>query len=143
MPDIRWEIDPYRSMRTGFHVDHASGELTVVHQEDVSFLLKKNRELFNATDASRRRTSEWHMWARIPNGIIAKWKSELGVDIMKEEDWQKVRELLHHPDWSGLRTSAGSYLERPAREYMHTVKRENRTSRLVGSRSKPIRRGGL
>ena len=32
---VRWEIDPERPLRTGFFPDHNTGELTVVHEEDV------------------------------------------------------------------------------------------------------------
>ena len=140
--NIRWEVDPGRPMRTGFHVDHERGELTIVHLEDVEFVLQKNQDLLNATDSFSRRRESWHMWARIPPGIIMKWKHELGVDLMKSEDWPKVQALLHDKDWSKLRTSSGNYMSRPRRDYHHTQAR--RAASLMGTGGRTAKaRGGI
>ena len=130
---VRWQVDPERALRTGYFPDHNTGDLTVVHEEDVEFILKKNREMLNASAASCRRTTEWHHWARIPVGIAMKWKADYGIDIMKSEDWPKVRALLHRPEWSKLRVAAGSFQTRPAREYPTT--RRARVVSAIGSGS--------
>ncbi len=141
--NIRWEVDPDRPMRTGFLPNHQTGELTIVHLEDVEFVLEKNQELMKTDDQFQRRRNEFHMWARIPPGIVMKWKAELGVDLMRHEDWEKVKALLHEKDWSKLRTSAGDYRERPTREYYGPTQSQRALS-LVGKGGKLARaRGGI
>ena len=130
---VRWEVDPERPLRTGFFPDHNTGDLTIVHEEDVEFILKKNQQMMNASTSRCQEASEWKHWARIPNIIAMKWKADYGIDVMKSEDWPKVRALLHQKEWSKLRVAPGSFQARPAREYPST--RRSRVISKIGSGS--------
>lgn len=147
--NIRWENDPGRSLKTGFHVDEANGEITIVHAEDVEHVLKKNEEQFRNSSKFTRMQDEWHHWARIPPGIYHRWKSELGVDIMKSEDWPKVVALLHDPEWRKLRVSQGNFQKRPARSHPTTVGGQRRRAgnvravSLIGRSGRVQRQGGI
>ena len=60
--------------------------------------------------------------ARITPDVYYWWLSH-GVDCLKDEDWERVVQLLDSPDWSRIRTGGGKIARRPRREYLSTVKR--------------------
>ena len=139
---VRWDpIDPHRNIRTGFFPDHDADELTLVHQEDVEFILKKNQEMYNASSAGFRRGQEWKLWASLPPIFYHKFKVEYGLDVYKAEDWPAIRELLHRPEFRKLRTAPGNYQQRATRHYP-TTRRAGVISK-IGSSSNPVRRGSF
>lgn len=73
------------------YLDHNKAEQNAIPQKQYKSALRKK-----------------NMWkvASIPNIVVEQWKKE-GVDVFKDEDWEKVRAKLNDPDFKWLRTSPG------------------------------------
>jgi hypothetical protein len=145
---LTWEpTEMAGGLSVGYGYDAVEDELVVVQQSDCTAIVEANRRRFRETDPFKRAGEDFHLMARIPPGIAMKWKLELGVDIMKQEDWPKIMKLLHDPDWSYLRTHGGSYLDRPAREYFKastsTGKIQDKFGPTGGREGRVRRKGGL
>ncbi len=102
----------------GYGYDPSADEIVIVQRSDATAVLKANKRRFNDSDPFSRRTEDWHHVACIPPGVAMKWKLELGVDILKDEDWPKVCRLLHDPDYRYLRTHNGNYMRGAQREFV-------------------------
>ena len=48
----------------------------------------------------------WHA-GTIPNGVIAKWLSEEGINFYDKNHWQAVKRKLNSPEYRYLRTGSG------------------------------------
>jgi hypothetical protein len=146
---IRWVPDPHdpdRGLKIGIDVDPVTNEIVIVQVEDVEPLLAINRRAYRESSAMVRAGETWGMWARIPPGIHHHWKAKFGVDLLKDEDWPKVVQLLHDKDWEYLRTASGDYRERTPRTYYRgsSAPNANAISR-IGQSGAPgrVRRTGI
>ncbi len=120
MAKILWQ-DPgsSTSLANGLSVDPVTGDVTVVYRQDVNRILELNQIRRNeAVNLKRRRSGEMYQVAEIPLVTVMMWKDELGVDIHNADHWQSVRELLHDPEWRGVRVEETRFLDRPKRSYV-------------------------
>jgi hypothetical protein len=139
---VRWDpIDQPRNIQSGFFPDHDADALTVVHKEDVEFILKKNQEMYNASSSRFAKSVEWKLWASLPPIFWHKFKAEYGLDLFKNSDWPKIRALLHQPEFRKLRTAPGTYQGRPTRHYP-TTRRSGVVSK-IGAGQGTVRRGSF
>ena len=138
-----WEQDPESSHQVGFHTDPATGDLTILHREDVEFCLQKNRAAEAISSNFERMQSSFYAWARISPGVYYHILKEEGVDILKTEDWEKVKQLLHSPDYKYLKTAKGEFRQRPTREYLRASTPTNTVVGKIGRKGHVLRRGGL
>jgi hypothetical protein len=92
---------------TEHRTDPATGDVIVRRTQDVEPYLDRNKELawsdgargYNA-DKSRRHVAE------IPLIVVEQWLRE-GINVLKPEDWPKVRKRLNDPEYRHLRVSGG------------------------------------
>lgn len=134
--------DDEGSVRTGFHLD--GDELTIAHldhQEVIDGVLKANREDYamGSTYQSAPK-GDFHLIARITPGVAQIWKTQYGVDIHNPDHFDAIMDLIHHPDFQGMRVSPGEYRKRAQRQFLRAS-----TAALGMQGSKKVRkiRSGL
>ncbi len=89
-----------------WHEDGEGGWAQEIVQQPAR-LLDLNREAQNHCDPYNGER-DVRMVARIPLIIIAKWRTELGVDYWNPDHQAKVNALLNDPEWRWLRTNTGT-----------------------------------
>ncbi|MBV8190853.1 MAG: hypothetical protein JOY64_21515 [Alphaproteobacteria bacterium] len=89
-----------------WHEDGAGDWAQEIVQQP-SALLDLNREAQSHCDPYNS-GRDVRMVARIPLVIVAKWRSELGVDYWNPDHQAKVDALLNDPEWRWLRTDEGT-----------------------------------
>ena len=102
------DID-YETMTETWHVyDPVTDETTIAELQDPTPYLEINKAYQNIEGYSQQgiKDSWWHV-ASIPNGVISKWLTEDGIDVMNKDHWPKVRAKLNDPEWRYLRRSLG------------------------------------
>jgi len=88
------------------HMQFNGNEMRIVNTQDVSSLIDANKRLQNNESLTRKGIkNDLIHYASIPNGLILKWKQELGVDVFNKEHRKKVFALLNHPDYKYLKTT--------------------------------------
>lgn len=120
MSQIIWQ-DPggASSLANGISIDPVTGAVTVVYRQDVNRILDLNQIRRNQEiDHKRRKSGQLYQVAEIPLVTVMLWKEKFGVDIHNADHWGAVRELLHDPEWKGLRVEETRFLERPKRSYV-------------------------
>jgi hypothetical protein len=90
------------------YVTYRDGILTLdqyQQQKNVSDILRVNQELQNDPEYSKRGMKEdWWHYAKIPNGVILKWRTE-GVDFFNRDHKKKVFQKLNDPEYRKLKTT--------------------------------------
>ena len=81
-------------------------QMRIVNTQDVTSLIDANKRLQNNEDLTRKGIKKDMLhYASVPNGVILKWKQELGVDLFNPHHRKKVFSLLNHPDYKFLKTT--------------------------------------
>ncbi len=135
----RWENDG-SALNVGYVPDHTTGELTVVHSQDINPIVQNNQLRRSTEDNSkRRRSGEFFQIAEIPLGIVMRWKTLHGVDIDDPNDWPAVMQLIQSREYNQtVAVTDGNYTKAPVRK--HFTGAGTRASHPLGVGSG---RGGL
>lgn len=147
MPAIRWEKRDGSGLDVGFHLDHASNRLTVIHSQpaaDVAKIIKQNQYRRKYVDSSAQRRSG-KMWevANIPNGIVMEWMKLYGVNAMDKEHLPAVVALCSSPEWrDAVAVTDFDFSQSPGRTtFAGPIDRANHP--LASNRSYKHRGGGI
>jgi hypothetical protein len=102
------DVDPSSATTTWHHYDPLTDETVIETVQDASVYLQRNKMLRDDDDYKKRgiKNSWWHA-ASIPNGLIAKWKADFGIDVYNKDHWPRVKRLLNDPEYRYLRTGTG------------------------------------
>lgn len=106
MPRARTiSIDPLTRSQTVHHFDHSTGKTYIEEKQDVSHIIKRNKELQNwdSYQAAQSRNEYKHI-ATIPNNVIIKLKKEYGIDVFNNDDLPRLERLLMSNEFKYLRT---------------------------------------
>ena len=100
--------EPGDDHRLLLHTD-IDGKPYLQHIYDVEPILERNKALqtYDGLLPMERGEGNFRRVATFPNGIIEKWKKELGVDVMNREHLPKVMALLRQPEWRYLVSAPG------------------------------------
>ena len=92
-----------------FYSEDDEGRSVISYEQDVSKVLKQNKEFQKDEDYSKNGKKEemWHV-ASIPAIVQLKWKMEEGIDIYNRDHWPAVRRKLMDSENRHLRTSLGA-----------------------------------
>lgn len=98
-------VDPTTQTTTIHHHDHTTGKSYIQEHQDVSKIIKRNKELQN-WDAyqSYQRKQDYKHIATIPNNVIVEIKHKYGIDVFKKEDLPRLERLLMSNEYKYLRT---------------------------------------
>jgi hypothetical protein len=101
---------------TDIKLDESADELVVTRKQDVSTILKRNRELqwhpdYDGYTPSRNMQHA----ASIPMILIEKWKNEEGIDAFNPDHWPRIVRKLNDPAYKYLRTGGGKLKATKAR----------------------------
>lgn len=109
------DYDPFTGVATYHAYDDATRTTYIEEVQDVEPFLEANKATQNSDPGgamglswrSRKQIKAgwWHV-ASIPVGVQMQWMKK-GVNLLRKEDWPKVRRLLNDPDWRYLRTGLG------------------------------------
>lgn len=108
MPAELIDYDPITGLHTYIEFDEVHPtKFHVHHRQDVQAILERNKELQKHSDYKKDgiKNGMQHV-ASIP--VI--WQQHLlskGIDILKREDWPKLRQLLSDPKYRHLRATLG------------------------------------
>lgn len=81
-------------------------QVTLTHEQDISFLLAKNAEARNDEDKTKRGwKKDWWKYATIPTVVEMKWLQDYGVSLDNPDHRKKVFELLNSPEYKYLKTT--------------------------------------
>lgn len=110
--------DPQQLKQAAIY-DDASDALVIKTTEDVTPLLKKNKELYGLNDGySPDRT--FRRVASIPLVLVHAWYKK-GINIGDPAAWPTIAKALDDPSFAHLRTAPGRVSSRPQREYFTGV----------------------
>jgi len=84
------ELSPIRET---WRLDRSDGSLLVERIQDCTPFLDRAREISASGEWRGDDNDFWHA-ASIPNMVIEQWLQR-GINVFREEDWPKVRELLN------------------------------------------------
>lgn len=104
------DFDAFSDIETIFHYNELTDETTIETRQDVEPQLEVSKAL-RADDSYSRagiKNDMWH-YAHIPNGLITKWKVELGIDVFNKNHEKAVFKLLNDPDYCHLKTTYGHH----------------------------------
>jgi len=100
------DFNPLTGESVVFDYNEATDVLQLTHQQDVSRILDRNKELSVNTDRTKKQIkNDMVHYASIPNTLILKWKQELGVDVFDTKHRKKVFKLLNDPEYRYLKTT--------------------------------------
>ena len=101
-------LDVAPGERSYHHYDHKTKVSQIETVYDVEPILKANKEAQKDRYGDKKgiKSGWWHA-GRVPNGVIAKWKAEKGVDFFNKDHWPRVKQLLNSPEYRYLRTGRG------------------------------------
>ena len=99
-----FDHDPETGIRTVYE-DLGGDKFALHYEQDVEPILEENKKKQSAgRDYYARDKDMWRV-ASIPIGVQYKWLIEHGVDIMNQDHWPKVRQLLNSNEYRYLRTA--------------------------------------
>jgi len=95
--------DPATRTRTWHDYDQSSGKTFILETQDVESFLKRNKteQSMGWNDSNKQ---DYKKIGSIPNGVIMKWKTELGIDVFNKDHLPKVEKLLMSSEYKFLRT---------------------------------------
>ena len=100
------DYNPLTGESVVFDYNEATDVLQLTHQQDVSRILDRNKELSANTDRTKKQIkNDMVHYASIPNTLILKWKQELGVDVFDTKHRKKLFKLLNDPEYRYLKTT--------------------------------------
>lgn len=101
-------VDPLTRTETWHHYDSLTDETTIHEVQDVQSYLDQAKWLRDDDSYKKQgiKNSWWHV-ARVPNGVILKWRQEEGIDFYNDEHWPRVKAKLNSPEYAYLRTGTG------------------------------------
>ena len=103
------DYDPFTGVTTTFDYDPATDTTYVGREQLVEPAIDLNKARQNDPNYSKDGIKrEWWHEAFIPNIVIEKWKTELGVDLFNKDHLKKVKSLLNSPEYKYLKTTAGT-----------------------------------
>lgn len=106
MRKIAETYDPVTGIREDFHHDEVDKKVTIYREQDVSGILKANKEaLTHSGRVKNKETGGMRHVARIPLIVIEQWKEE-GFDWFHSTKEEK-RAKLNDPDNKFLRVCDG------------------------------------
>ena len=102
------EHDKLLGKKVYHHYDYETDITRIETVYDVEPILNRNKAA--AKDPSYQKKgikSGWWHAGTIPNGVIAKWLSEEGINFYDKNHWQAVKRKLNSPEYRYLRTGSG------------------------------------
>jgi len=98
-----FDYDPETGMRIDFE-DTAEG-FNLHYSQDAAPILEENKKKQSAGRAYYAQDKEMWRVASIPIGVQYKWLTEHGIDVMNQDHWPKVRQLLNSSEYRYLKTA--------------------------------------
>lgn len=88
------------------HHDEGEDKMHISHSQDVSGILKANKEARDLAEG--RRMGEMQRVASIPSVLVVEWMNE-GINVMapNHEDLKRMKKKLNSPEYAYLRTGGG------------------------------------
>jgi len=100
------DFNPVSGEAVYFEFDPETERATITHSQDPTYIIERNKKFAKNLDYTRRGVkNDMLHYATIPNGVIVKWKQELGVDVFDPNDRRKMFSLLNSPDYKYLKTT--------------------------------------
>lgn len=98
-------IDPLTRTKAIHHYDHDSGKTYIQEVQDVSGIIKRNKELQNWDSyQSLQKRNDYKHIATIPNNVIIEIKQKHGIDVFNKDDLPRLERLLMSNEYKYLRT---------------------------------------
>lgn len=98
-----FDFDPETGIRIDYE-DTADG-FNLHYTQDVEAILEENKKKQSAGRDYYAHDDEMWRVASIPILVQYKWLTEHGVDVMNQDHWPKVRQLLNSSDYRYLKTA--------------------------------------
>lgn len=97
--------DAFTGITTWFEDCPDGKDITLHYEQDVEPILELNKA--KQSEGRNYYAKDDELWrvASIPIMVQFKWLNEHGVDVLNEEHWPKVRQLLNDPDYRYLKTA--------------------------------------
>lgn len=105
MPKRILDHDAFSGVTEIFHPG-SDGKWHLQSIQDVEPILEANKALATENDGYNK-ARDLRRAASIPNVVILKWRSELGIDIHNPDHWPAIKRLLNSSEWRHLRTAPG------------------------------------
>lgn len=106
------DYNPLTGERVWFGSDSSNTKVTITHEQDVDYHLRRAHSQAVDDDQTKRGISkDFWKYASVPNIVIMEMKSKHGVDFFDKNDWPKVLELLNG-DYSRFKTTSKVHRER-------------------------------
>ena len=101
------DYDPLTGVSCWFEYQHAEDRMVLTHTQDVSSILDANKAQANDDDKTKRGwKNDWWKYASVPAIVEIEWMQKYGVKIDNPAHSKKVFQLLNHPDYRYLKTTA-------------------------------------
>lgn len=101
------DYDPIRGVSCFFEYKAGTKEIVLTHEQDVQAILDRNKEMANNDDKTKRGIkNDWWHYASVPAVVEIEWMQKYGVDMSNPGHKKRVFELLNHPDYKYLKTTA-------------------------------------
>ncbi len=141
---IRWDENDGSGVDVGYHVDHATDQLTVVHSQPVDKIIRENQFRRRTEDNSaRRRSGLLYEIANIPDIIVLQWKAKYGVDVMNKAHMPWVLRLIASREYNAaVAVTDGNFMQAPERTTFIGA-RDRASHPLASNRAKMSGAGGL
>lgn len=87
--------DPATKTSTFHHFDSSNNTTHIEMVQDVSGILKRNKELRNNTDYKRGGIkNDWYHFATVPNVVLLELKTKYGLDYNNKDDLPKIEKVI-------------------------------------------------
>ena len=98
-------VDPLSGLKTFHEYDHKSKTTYITESQDVSKILKHNRNLRNNAEyKSGGIKNDYYHFATIPMIMVMKFKNEHNLDVFNKDDLPAIERLLQGSEYMKLRT---------------------------------------
>jgi len=95
--------NPITGEETWHHYDHATGKTTIETVQDCKSIIEQNKK--EQSMGWNHTGQDWMKFARIPNSVLLKFKNELNLDYMDNDDLKKIVNMIEKdPEYKYLRT---------------------------------------